>query len=57
MKASRSVEQLAAKSGVALRLHSVIYKLVDQLKEDLSSLLPPLVSETVVGESADRTLT
>ncbi|KAM4750694.1 translation initiation factor IF-2, mitochondrial isoform 2-T3 [Anableps anableps] len=49
--ASRSIQQLAAKKGVALRLHSVIYKLVDQLKEELSSKLPPRVSQNTVGEA------
>lgn len=50
--ASRGIEQLAAKKGIPLRLHSVIYKLVDQLKEELGAKLPPLVSENITGESA-----
>lgn len=50
--ASRGIEQLAARKGIPLRLHSVIYKLVDQLKEELSAKLPPLVSENITGESA-----
>uniref|UniRef100_A0A3Q3X0B7 Translation initiation factor IF-2, mitochondrial n=1 Tax=Mola mola TaxID=94237 RepID=A0A3Q3X0B7_MOLML len=45
---SKSVEQLAARRGVPLRLHTVIYKLVDELKDDLSGRLPPLVSENVL---------
>uniref|UniRef100_A0A8C2XPA4 Translation initiation factor IF-2, mitochondrial n=1 Tax=Cyclopterus lumpus TaxID=8103 RepID=A0A8C2XPA4_CYCLU len=49
--ASKSVQQLAAKRGVSLRLHSVIYKLIDELKDELSSRLPPLHSENVVGEA------
>lgn len=48
--ASRSIQQLAAKRGVPLRLHSIIYKLIDELKEELSSKLPPLRSENIVGE-------
>lgn len=50
--ASRPMEQLAAKKGVPLRLHRVIYKLIDQLKDELSSKLPPLVSENIIGESS-----
>lgn len=50
--ASRGIEQLAARKGIPLRLHSVIYKLVDQLKEELSSKLPPLVSENITGEAS-----
>uniref|UniRef100_A0A3B5M0Q4 Translation initiation factor IF-2, mitochondrial n=1 Tax=Xiphophorus couchianus TaxID=32473 RepID=A0A3B5M0Q4_9TELE len=35
--ASRGVTQLAARRGVALRLHRVIYQLVEQLRHELSS--------------------
>uniref|UniRef100_A0A3Q3N2K6 Translation initiation factor IF-2, mitochondrial n=1 Tax=Mastacembelus armatus TaxID=205130 RepID=A0A3Q3N2K6_9TELE len=49
--ASSSVQQLASKRGVPLRLHTVIYKLIDELKEELSSKLPPLISENVIGEA------
>ncbi|XP_005748657.1 translation initiation factor IF-2, mitochondrial [Pundamilia nyererei] len=50
--ANRGIEQLAARKGIPLRLHSVIYKLVDQLKEELSAKLPPLVSENITGEAS-----
>lgn len=50
VEASRSIQQLAAKRGVPLRLHSVIYKLIDELKDELSAKLPPLVSENIIGE-------
>ncbi|XP_015226907.1 PREDICTED: translation initiation factor IF-2, mitochondrial [Cyprinodon variegatus] len=49
--ASRSIQQLAAKKGVPLQLHSVIYKLIDQLKDELSSKLPACVSQNSVGEA------
>lgn len=45
------MQNLAAKKGVALHLHTIIYKLMEQLREELSSKLPPCVSETVIGES------
>ncbi|XP_040041426.1 translation initiation factor IF-2, mitochondrial [Gasterosteus aculeatus] len=54
--ASRSIQQLAAKRGVPLRLHSIIYKLIDELKEELSSKLPPLRSENIVGEATVLTM-
>lgn len=41
---------LASKRGIPLRLHNIIYKLIDELKDELSSKLPLLVSENVVGE-------
>lgn len=50
--ASKSVRQLASRRDVPLRLHNVIYKLIDELKEELSGRLPPLLSENVVGEAA-----
>ncbi|XP_026215137.1 translation initiation factor IF-2, mitochondrial [Anabas testudineus] len=50
--ANSSVRQLASKRGVPLRLHNIIYKLIDELKDELSSKLPPVVSENVVGEAS-----
>ncbi|KAF3688212.1 Translation initiation factor IF-2, mitochondrial [Channa argus] len=49
--ASSSVRQLATKRGIPLHLHSIIYKLIDKLKDELSSKLPAQVSENVVGEA------
>lgn len=48
---SRSVQQVAAKRDIPLRLHSIIYKLIDELKEELSAKLPPLVSRNIIGEA------
>ncbi|XP_056136024.1 translation initiation factor IF-2, mitochondrial [Lampris incognitus] len=50
--ANKSVQQLASKKSVPLKLHRVIYKLIDDLKEELSSKLSPLVKENVIGEAA-----
>nr|XP_020516161.1 translation initiation factor IF-2, mitochondrial [Labrus bergylta] len=49
--ASKSIQQLAERRGVPLRLHKVIYRLVDELKDELSSKLPAIVSESVIGEA------
>ncbi|XP_023189838.1 translation initiation factor IF-2, mitochondrial isoform X2 [Xiphophorus maculatus] len=49
--ASRGVTQLAAQRGVALRLHRVIYQLVEQLRHELSSKLPPQRRRSTVGEA------
>lgn len=51
VRASKPVQQLAARRGVPLRLHNIIYKLVDELKDELSAKLPPLVTENVHGEA------
>lgn len=54
--ASKAVQQLAAKHGVPLHLHAVIYKLIDALKSELSARLPPLTSENVLGKFGTCTL-
>lgn len=43
---------MAAKKSVPVKLHKIIYKLVDDLKEELSSRLPPTVQENIIGKSA-----
>ncbi|KAM7394854.1 hypothetical protein PAMP_021633 [Pampus punctatissimus] len=48
---NKSIQQLATKKNVPLRLHSVIYKLIDELKDELSSKLPPIVTQNTVGEA------
>ncbi|XP_069023305.1 translation initiation factor IF-2, mitochondrial isoform X1 [Embiotoca jacksoni] len=49
--ASRPLQQLAAKRSVPLRLHAIIYKLIEQLKEELSGKLPARISHNIVGEA------
>ena len=50
MKANASIKQLAAKKGVKIKLHNIIYKLIEDLKDELSSRLPPSVVENTIGE-------
>uniref|UniRef100_A0AAY4AQQ5 Translation initiation factor IF-2, mitochondrial n=1 Tax=Denticeps clupeoides TaxID=299321 RepID=A0AAY4AQQ5_9TELE len=50
--ANKSIQQMAAKKGIPLKLHKVIYKLIDDLKEEVNSKLPPAVEENVVGEAS-----
>lgn len=52
VSAHKSIQQLAEKKGISLRLHRVIYKLLDELKEDLSSKLPPTIEENTLGEAS-----
>ncbi|XP_002733366.2 translation initiation factor IF-2, mitochondrial-like [Saccoglossus kowalevskii] len=42
---------LARKEGVTIKLHKVIYKLLDDLKDDLSSKLPLKEEYEVIGEA------
>lgn len=50
VKANESIKQLAAKKGIKIKIHNIIYKLVDDLKEELNSRLPPSVVENTIGE-------
>uniref|UniRef100_A0A9J7X9F2 Translation initiation factor IF-2, mitochondrial n=1 Tax=Cyprinus carpio carpio TaxID=630221 RepID=A0A9J7X9F2_CYPCA len=50
--ANKSVQQMAAKKGIPLRLHRVIYKLIDDLKDELSSKLTPSTEENIIGEAS-----
>uniref|UniRef100_A0A3B3ZYR8 Tr-type G domain-containing protein n=1 Tax=Periophthalmus magnuspinnatus TaxID=409849 RepID=A0A3B3ZYR8_9GOBI len=51
---ARSVQQVALQKGVPLRLHSVIYKLIEELKQELSQKLPPETLQTVLGKSQSK---
>lgn len=50
MKANESIKQLAAKKGIKIKLHNIIYKLIEDLKDELNSRLPPSVVENTIGE-------
>ncbi|XP_063774700.1 translation initiation factor IF-2, mitochondrial isoform X3 [Pseudophryne corroboree] len=52
VNANKSIQQLAAKKDVSIKLHKVIYHLIEDLKGELSSKLQPLVEETVKGEAS-----
>uniref|UniRef100_A0A4W5P684 Translation initiation factor IF-2, mitochondrial n=1 Tax=Hucho hucho TaxID=62062 RepID=A0A4W5P684_9TELE len=49
---NKSIQQMATKKGIILKMHKVIYKLIDDLKDELSSKLPPSVKENVIGEAS-----
>nr|XP_029538198.1 translation initiation factor IF-2, mitochondrial isoform X2 [Oncorhynchus nerka] len=49
---NKSIQQMATKKGIMLKMHKVIYKLIDDLKDELSSKLPPSVKENVIGEAS-----
>lgn len=50
MKANESIKKLADKKGIKIKLHNIIYKLIEDLKDELNSRLPPTLVETTVGE-------
>ncbi|NXG17753.1 IF2M factor, partial [Grallaria varia] len=52
VKANESIKKLADKKGIKIKLHNIIYKLIDDLKEELNSRLLPTVVETTIGEAS-----
>lgn len=50
MKIPDKVEELAKSNKVSIRSHNVIYKLVDDLKKEISSRLPFKDVEEVLGK-------
>ncbi|NXR45941.1 IF2M factor, partial [Hippolais icterina] len=52
VKANESMKKLADKKGIKIKLHNIIYKLVEDLKDELNSRLPPAVVETPIGEAS-----
>lgn len=50
VKANESIKKLADKKGIKIKLHNIIYKLIEDLKDELNSRMPPTVVETTVGE-------
>lgn len=46
-----NVRQLAKSHRVQLREHNIIYRLFDDLRQELEKLLPPTEVEEVVGEA------
>ncbi|XP_067901018.1 translation initiation factor IF-2, mitochondrial isoform X2 [Heterodontus francisci] len=47
--ANKDVQQMATKKGIKIKLHRIIYKLIDDLKDELSGKLPPTLEENIIG--------
>jgi translation initiation factor IF-2 len=43
--------RLSKKEGVEIRLHSIIYELIDQVRDGMTGLLTPLLREKVIGHA------
>jgi translation initiation factor IF-2 len=50
VNASNVIQQSAARKRVKIKLHKIIYRLIEDLQEELSSRLPCLVEEQPIGE-------
>ena len=51
VRPERSAAALAEKEGIDIRLHTVIYELVDELKKALAGLLEPIRKEEFLGRA------
>lgn len=49
VNAPSNIRQLASRDKIALRSYRVIYELIDDVKEELTKLLPPEIVETDIG--------
>jgi translation initiation factor IF-2 len=47
--APTNIKRLASRDKISIRLYSIIYELIDDVKEGLTKLLPPEVVETDLG--------
>ncbi|XP_053445880.1 translation initiation factor IF-2, mitochondrial isoform X2 [Nycticebus coucang] len=52
VNADNVIQKSAEKKGVKIKLHKIIYRLVEDLQEELSSRLPCIVEEHPVGEAS-----
>ncbi|XP_034966844.2 translation initiation factor IF-2, mitochondrial [Zootoca vivipara] len=51
VNANKPIQQLAAKKGIKLKMHKIIYRFVEDLQAELSSTLPCSLEEHVLGEA------
>jgi translation initiation factor IF-2 len=49
-----SAAEAAKREGVQIKLYSIIYELIDQVKESMTGLLDPLIKELVIGTAEVR---
>lgn len=52
VKADKRIQAEANKIGVPVKSYSIIYKLLEEVKDQLSDMLPPIITTQVVGEAA-----
>jgi translation initiation factor IF-2 len=49
-----SAAELAKQQGIQIKLYSIIYELIDQVKEAMAGLLEPILKETTIGVAEVR---
>jgi translation initiation factor IF-2 len=54
VRPERKAAELAQREGVDIRLHTIIYELLDELKKAVAGLLAPIIKETYLGRAEVR---
>jgi translation initiation factor IF-2 len=54
VRPERKATELAQREGVDIRLHTIIYELLDELKKAVAGLLAPVIKETYLGRAEVR---
>ncbi|HEV2298460.1 MAG TPA: translation initiation factor IF-2 [Candidatus Acidoferrales bacterium] len=54
VRPERKASDMAAQENVEIRMHTIIYEVVDELKKAMSGLLTPVVKETYLGRAEVR---
>ena len=54
VKVENTASMVAKREGVQIKLYSIIYELIDQVKEAMSGLLEPELRESVIGHAEVR---
>ncbi|KAH7103922.1 initiation factor 2 [Auriculariales sp. MPI-PUGE-AT-0066] len=49
VKCPRPIEQAAVKAGVAIHSSGIIYRLTDEVRKQVSKLIPPIIEHSVIG--------
>jgi translation initiation factor IF-2 len=53
-KPETKVEQIASQQGVRILLFNIIYEAVDKIREEMATLLPPIIKEKPLGKAEVR---
>ena len=54
VRPERKASELAQREGVDIRLHTIIYELLDELQKAVAGLLAPVIKETYLGRAEVR---
>jgi translation initiation factor IF-2 len=53
-KPETKVEQIASQQGIRILLFDIIYEAVDKIREEMATLLPPIIKEKPLGKAEVR---